>query len=99
MQREAAATFRRLLPGWDVRGIDCTQLIRMGGAVHCVTLNLPDLKPPQNRRPLNVVQQQQPLLPVRANPSGEQDDSPIMFRTENTIGRAVPPAHPFTKDE
>ncbi len=34
------ATYRRLLPGWQVVGIDCNDIIECGGAIHCVALNL-----------------------------------------------------------
>ena len=65
MQRDAAEVYRRLLPGWQVRGIDCTKLIRLGGAVHCVTLNLPELKPAgrQDQRQPEQVDQRQPAEP------------------------------------
>lgn len=36
----AVATYRKLLPGWKVSGIDCSQLIEWGGAIHCMTMNL-----------------------------------------------------------
>ena len=39
----AAAVFRRLLPGWRIAPIDCSTLIELGGAIHCVTMNLPRL--------------------------------------------------------
>lgn len=34
------ATYRKLLPGWNVVGIDCSRLIEWGGAIHCMTMNL-----------------------------------------------------------
>lgn len=40
---QAAAVYSRLLPGWKIIGIDCTDVIGMGGALHCLTWNLPDL--------------------------------------------------------
>jgi len=42
-QLEAAAlqTFRRLLPGWKVVGIDASELIARDGALRCVTLPVP----------------------------------------------------------
>ncbi len=33
--------FARLLPGWEVIGIDCTTLIRGGGALRCISTGVP----------------------------------------------------------
>lgn len=41
LDEEALALYRRLLPDWDVVAIDCSDLIRRNGALHCVTLNIP----------------------------------------------------------
>jgi agmatine/peptidylarginine deiminase len=38
--REALAVYRRLLPDWDVIGIDCEQLVKREGALHCATRNI-----------------------------------------------------------
>jgi agmatine deiminase len=38
---EALATLRRLFPGRDVVGIDCTDLVWGLGAFHCVTQQWP----------------------------------------------------------
>ena len=40
-QKRVLNTFRRLLPGRTVVGIDCEDLIRNCGALHCVTANVP----------------------------------------------------------
>lgn len=37
---EALATYRQLLPDWEVVGIDCSSLVRREGALHCATRNL-----------------------------------------------------------
>lgn len=42
--QQAADTYARLLPGWKILGVDCTDVIGMGGALHCLTLNIPDLR-------------------------------------------------------
>ncbi|MCC7421764.1 MAG: agmatine deiminase family protein [Planctomycetaceae bacterium] len=34
------AAYRKLLPGWNVIGIDCSRIIEWGGAIHCMTMNL-----------------------------------------------------------
>lgn len=83
MEREAAETYRRLLPGWTVRGIDCTKLIRLGGAVHCVTLNLPHLKPVagKNVRP--------PRGSARSFSRTDDDEPPMMFTPEE-VSRFAP---------
>jgi agmatine/peptidylarginine deiminase len=39
-REDALDTYRRLLPDWDVVGIDCSELIGFGGAVHCISKNL-----------------------------------------------------------
>lgn len=41
----ALATYRRLLPHLRVVGIDASQLIRMNGALHCITMNVPSAIP------------------------------------------------------
>ena len=40
-QRKAMATFRSLLPGWEVRGIDAGKLIAREGALRCITMHVP----------------------------------------------------------
>ncbi|MCA9114076.1 MAG: agmatine deiminase family protein [Planctomycetaceae bacterium] len=47
----AVAMYRQLLPGWRIARIDCSTLIELGGAVHCVTMNLPRL-PDLQQKPL-----------------------------------------------
>lgn len=39
----ARRVYERLLPGWRVVGVESSRLITLGGAVHCVTMNLPRL--------------------------------------------------------
>jgi hypothetical protein len=43
-RREALRVFTRLLPGWRVIGVDVTRLVELGGAMHCVTMNLGPLR-------------------------------------------------------
>jgi len=40
MEEQVMATYHRLLPGWDVIGIDATALVPFGGALRCVSLAL-----------------------------------------------------------
>ena len=40
-QRKAFETFRSLLPGWDVVGIDAGKLIAREGALRCITIHVP----------------------------------------------------------
>jgi len=50
LEAEAAAVYRRLLPGWRIVPIDCSGPIEQAGALRCLTLNLPgfvDLMPVQ----------------------------------------------------
>jgi hypothetical protein len=104
MQRAAADMYRRLLPGWEVQGLDCTQLIRMGGAIHCVTLNLPEANPAKNRRP-QANQQPAPISPrfpaVDQEPIDrtEQDDAAFMFGSEHSSDPIAYQARPFEADE
>lgn len=44
-QRQCQAQFRRLLPGWQVVLVDASDLIAEGGALHCISLNLPSFRP------------------------------------------------------
>jgi len=41
-EREAFDLYQRLLPGWEIVGINADNLIRLGGALHCVAANVPD---------------------------------------------------------
>jgi len=45
LNEAALATFRRLLPTWEVVGIDATPLMELDGALHCATANLYRLGP------------------------------------------------------
>jgi hypothetical protein len=46
IEREALDTYRRLLPGRDIVTVEATSLARTGGALRCVTLNIPYLGHP-----------------------------------------------------
>lgn len=37
--------YRRCLPGWRIETVDATKVIEMGGALHCMTLNLAEVRP------------------------------------------------------
>jgi agmatine/peptidylarginine deiminase len=55
-ERVAMATFARLLPGWEVVGIDATSIIRKRGSLRCISINIPWLEhvfpaPSEWRRP------------------------------------------------
>jgi agmatine deiminase len=39
-QRQALATYMKLLPGWKVVGVDASRIIESAGALHCITMNL-----------------------------------------------------------
>ena len=45
MDQAALATYRRLLPDLRVVGIDCSRLIKMNGALRCITMNVPSDEP------------------------------------------------------
>jgi agmatine/peptidylarginine deiminase len=42
-ERAATEIYRRLLPNWRVAGIDVSNLIANGGALHCISMNAPRL--------------------------------------------------------
>ncbi len=103
METLAADTYRRLLPGWEVKGIDCTKLIQLGGAVHCVTLNLPAIKPPGREHQVNAPAQAFPI-PVRALSRPPEwfdpDEAPAMFLPAPGSERnPFPNARPFRADD
>src|SRR3954469_7308433 len=43
-EKQAMETFARLLPGWEVAGIDATSVIRQRGSLRCVLINIPWLE-------------------------------------------------------
>ncbi len=45
LDQTALATYRRLLPDMRVVGIDCSRLIKMNGALRCITMNVPSDEP------------------------------------------------------
>ncbi len=47
-RRVAMETFRRALPGWDIIGMDASDVIQSGGAFHCLTMNLGPIGPLPN---------------------------------------------------
>lgn len=47
-KEQALATYRKLLPNWHVVEIDASSIIEMGGALHCISMNM--AKMPSSRR-------------------------------------------------
>jgi agmatine/peptidylarginine deiminase/tetratricopeptide (TPR) repeat protein len=45
LEEEAMRTYKRLLPNWEIVGIDCSQLGVRNGGLHCATINLYSTKP------------------------------------------------------
>src|SRR5207245_10806058 len=43
-EKEAMATYARLLPDWEVVGIDATSVIKQRGSLRCVSINIPWLE-------------------------------------------------------
>ena len=39
--RRTVELYRRLLPEWDVVGVDANELIVVGGALHCISATVP----------------------------------------------------------
>jgi len=66
LDRAVVQTYRKLLPGWQVTPIDASEVIASGGALHCMTMNIPaeadgpavetspGMKPPVRRVPLRI---------------------------------------------
>lgn len=52
--QEAKDCFGRLLPGWRIVHQDCSELILTGGALHCVSLNIPGTGQKANPLPLPI---------------------------------------------
>ena len=40
---DALATYRQALPDSDVVVVDCTDIIPLAGAIHCIVMHVPDL--------------------------------------------------------
>ncbi len=49
-QRQAMQTYARLLPGWRIVGLDVRALCELGGALHCISMNLGPAQPPRTHR-------------------------------------------------
>ena len=47
-RERALEIYRRLMPEREIIAIDCSDLIRLGGALHCITMNVGQVG---NRRP------------------------------------------------
>ena len=41
LDKVALATYRKLLPNWEMVGIDCSTLADKRGALHCISFNIP----------------------------------------------------------
>lgn len=41
LDKIALATYRKILPNWEVVGIDCSTLADKRGALHCISFNIP----------------------------------------------------------
>jgi agmatine deiminase len=39
-RKRALSTYRTLLPEWSIVPVDCTEVIQLGGALHCLSMNL-----------------------------------------------------------
>ncbi len=47
LDAQARSVYQRLLPDWQIVGVDASSLIQRGGALHCVTMNLPVINDPE----------------------------------------------------
>lgn len=41
MNEQALKIYRETMPGWNIVGIECLSVARKGGALHCITCNVP----------------------------------------------------------
>ncbi len=41
LDKRALSMIAEWMPGWTVRGLDCSELSRKGGSLHCLTMNIP----------------------------------------------------------
>ena len=41
LEKQAMGIYAELLPGWDIVPIDCSELIKAGGALRCMSVNIP----------------------------------------------------------
>jgi agmatine deiminase len=61
-QHSALSLYQRLLPGWRIIPIDTGRLVKLGGAMHCITMNLGPLKQiPQLPPPRRILDDRQTI--------------------------------------
>ena len=48
LDKVALDTYQKLLPGWEIVGIDCSTLADKRGALHCISFNIPWLPTPSD---------------------------------------------------
>lgn len=87
--RAALATYKRLLPNWQVEPIDAEALAALGGALHCITMNMAAIErfPPW-------IEDEQPAPPL--SQLRDKLTSPFpgpLFGTEDGIEIHPAPAH------
>ncbi len=66
-RRRAIQAYARLLPGWKIVGLDARTICELGGALHCISMNLGPAPPPAQDR-IERVRRPKPLPPVPARP-------------------------------
>lgn len=84
----AAMLYRKLLPGHRIVSIDCDQLIELGGALHCISRNLPGIgRFPPEAAPQPPVESPDLFLARRAA------DGPV-FRRDTDLMESEPEWQP-----
>jgi agmatine/peptidylarginine deiminase len=82
MNQKALALYQKVLPHWKVAGINADSVIELGGAVHCVTMNVPSFV----KIDLAVIRALEKAAPRRVAIDGEEvptcDGDP--YEPENT---------------
>jgi agmatine/peptidylarginine deiminase len=79
----ALSVYRRLLPGWRVATVECSELIGLGGALHCISRNLPAV----GRLPIAAAEEPEaePAAPVIAEPGDVPAAPPEPFATPGLL--------------
>lgn len=52
--RNALSKIAEWMPGWEVRGLDCHEVSKKGGSLHCLTMNVPSISIMEHVKGLEV---------------------------------------------
>ena len=79
----ALSVYRRLLPGWRIATVECSELIGLGGALHCISRNLPAV----GRLPVAAREEPEAesAVPAIAEPGDVPAESPESLATPGLL--------------